>query len=108
MRDILILQTARLGDLAQTAPMLRGLRRTHPDARLTLAAQAGPAELLAGSGLFDRLVPVSYDELGSLADPALQEAFPDVGSFASEPAFRLEYDLLVNLSNDLGSAVLCR
>jgi ADP-heptose:LPS heptosyltransferase len=108
MRDILILQTARLGDLAQTAPMLRGLRRRHPGARLILAAQAGPAGLLEGQGLCDRIVPVPYDELGTLADPARQEAFPEVGSFAAEPAFRAEYDLLVNLSNDPGSAVLCR
>ncbi|MBW8888137.1 MAG: glycosyltransferase family 9 protein [Fibrobacteres bacterium] len=108
MRDILILQTARLGDLAQTAPMLRSLRRNHPGARLTLVAQAGPAGLLADSGLCDRLVCVPYDELGSLADPAVENAFPGIGSFAAEPAFSAEYDLLVNLSNDLGTAVLCR
>lgn len=108
MRDILILQTARLGDLAQTAPMLRGLRRAYPEARLTLVAQAGPAELLAGSGLCDRFAYVPYDALESLSDPARQQAFPDVGAFAAEPAFRAEYDLLVNLSNDLGSSVICR
>jgi len=108
MRDILILQTARLGDLAQTAPMLRGMRRTYPAACLTLVAQAGPAELLAGSGLCDRLVCLPYDEFGSLADPAVQDAFPDIGAFAAEPAFRAEYDLLVNLSNELGAAALCR
>ena len=107
MRDILIIQTARLGDLAQTAPMLRGMRRAYPAARLTLVTQTGPAELLADSGLYDRLVCLPDDELGSLADPAVQDAFPDIGSFAAEPAFRAEYDLLVNLSNDLGSAVLC-
>ncbi len=106
MRDILILQTARLGDLAQTAPMLRGMRRAYPAARLTLMAQAGPAELLAGSGLCDRLVRLPYDEIGSLAEPAIRDAFPDIGSFAAEPAFREEYDLLVNLSNELGAAVL--
>jgi ADP-heptose:LPS heptosyltransferase len=108
MREILCLQTARLGDLAQTAPLLRGLRRAHPGARVTLIAQPGPSGLLEGSGLYDRLIALPFDAIESLADPARGEAFPDIGPFASEPAFRMEYDLLVNLSNDLGAAVLCR
>lgn len=108
MREILCLQTARLGDLAQTAPMLRGLRRAYPGARLTLVAQPGPAGLLDDSGLYDRLIALPFDAIESLADPARGEAFPDIGPFASEAAFRMEYDLLVNLSNDLGAAVMCR
>ena len=88
MREILCLQTARLGDLAQTARLLRGLRRANPGARLTLVAQPGPSDLLQGSGLCDRLITLPYDAIESLADPALGKAFPDIEPFASEPAFR--------------------
>lgn len=107
MRDILILQTARLGDLAQTAPVLRAMRRENPSARLTLVMQSGLEGLLEGQGLCDRLIPVPYAAIESLAAPAAQAAFPEIAPFADEPAFRREYDLLVNLSNDLGSAFLC-
>lgn len=107
MREILVLQLARLGDLVQTAPMLRGLRRAYPQARITLAAQPGPAQLLDGFGLFDCRVPLPYDAVSALESAQAGEGFGGLGPFASEPAFRVEYDLLVNASNDLGSAILC-
>jgi ADP-heptose:LPS heptosyltransferase len=107
MRDILILQTARLGDLAQTAPILRALRRENPAARLTLVVQAGLEGLVDGQGLCDRLIPVPFAAIEALAVPETQAAFPEIAPFAGEPAFHTEYDLLANLSNDLGSAFLC-
>jgi ADP-heptose:LPS heptosyltransferase len=107
MRDILILQTARLGDLAQTAPVMRALRREHPSALLTLVVQSGLESLVEGQGLCDRLLAVPFGAIEALASPEAQAAFPDIAPFAGEPAFRREYDLLANLSNDLGSAFLC-
>jgi len=47
MTRILVVQLCRLGDILQTTPMLRGLRRERPDAEISLVV------------LFHRLVPIS-------------------------------------------------
>ena len=107
MRSILILQTARLGDLVQTAPLLRRLRVEHPEARITLISQQGFAGIIEDCGYYDEMVKVPLADLDGLSDQARQDAFPNVPPFDAHPAFRGPHDLLINLSNDLGSSILC-
>lgn len=107
MREILILQTARLGDMVQTLPLLRRMRRDHPSARITLVAQEGFAGIAEGCGYHDVLIALPQAAIDSLSDPARQDAFPGFAPFDAHPAFRMHYDRVVNLSNDQGSAVLC-
>jgi ADP-heptose:LPS heptosyltransferase len=107
MRNILILQLARLGDLVQTVPLLRRMRREHPRARIVLAALDSSSGILSDCGYFDGLVTVPLKDLEGLSDPANQDRFPDLAPFSAHPEFRQSWDLVVNLTNDLGSAVLC-
>ena len=107
MRSIVILQTARLGDLVQTTPLLRRLRKEYPGVPVTLVAQESCAGILEGGGYCDTLVALPASAFDSLADTANQEAFPALAPFDAHPVFRTHHDLLVNLGNDLGSAVLC-
>jgi ADP-heptose:LPS heptosyltransferase len=107
MNDILLLQLNRLGDLVQTMPLLRRMRRENPRARIVLVAQNGFSGILAECGYFDKLITVSLEQLEALGSPEQQAAFPDLPPFDAHPEFRRGYDLLVNLTNDLGSAVLC-
>lgn len=53
---ILIVQTAFLGDIVMTTPLLRELRRAHPRARLSLLTTPLGAELLGGSAPLDELL----------------------------------------------------
>jgi ADP-heptose:LPS heptosyltransferase len=51
MRDIGILNLTRFGDLIQTTPVLAGLRKHHPDARIHLIVKSrfrNAAEMLEG------------------------------------------------------------
>ena len=56
MTRILVIQLCRMGDILQTTPMLRGLRRRYPDAEITLMLHDQFAHVPVPAALFDRLV----------------------------------------------------
>lgn len=107
MRNILILQLNRLGDLVQTVPLLRRIRREHPSALITLVALEGFSGILSECSWFDELVAIPLKDVEALAAPENQAAFPELPPFSAHPEFRRGYDLAVNLTNDLGSSVIC-
>jgi ADP-heptose:LPS heptosyltransferase len=108
MKDILLLQLNRLGDLVQTMPLMRRMRTDHPDARIVLVAQEGFSAILGECDYFDTLITLTLGQVEALGAPEQQAAFPNLAPFDSHPEFSRTYDLIVNLTNDLGSAVLCR
>lgn len=57
-KRILIIEYWNLGDLAILAPFLRALRRTFPQARISLLLKPGLAFFLDGQGLVDEIIPV--------------------------------------------------
>lgn len=62
MNGILVVQTAFLGDVVLTTPLLRELRRRHPDARIVVVAAPVGAAVLEGSPFADEIVP--FDKRG--------------------------------------------
>ncbi|MDU0289185.1 glycosyltransferase family 9 protein [Saccharothrix longispora] len=54
---ILVLRALGLGDLLTAVPALRGLRRAHPDAEITLAAPGWLADAVARIDAVDALLP---------------------------------------------------
>lgn len=98
---ILVLQLCRLGDILQTTPMLRGLRRTHPHAHITVVTHDAFAHVPVPSALFDRWIPFPVGELGAALslDPRGWEKHVDrlrtiVADVAPEP-----FDLTLNLTH---------
>lgn len=107
MKNILLLQLNRLGDLVQTLPLLRRMRRENPDAKIVLVALEGFSGILGECGYFDTLIAIPQRDMEALGIPERQAAFPGLAPFDAHPEFRQSYDLIVNLTNDLGSAILC-
>lgn len=56
---VLVLRALGLGDLLTGVPVLSGLRRRHPDARLVLAAPGGLGRWFTDLGLVDEVLPSS-------------------------------------------------
>ncbi len=54
MRRILVVQTAFLGDVVLTLPLLRELRRAQPQAEIALLTNRAGRELIGGSPDVDR------------------------------------------------------
>jgi ADP-heptose:LPS heptosyltransferase len=62
---ILVLQLCRMGDLLQTTPMLRGLRREHPDAEITLVVHDMFRDVPIPSRLYDHKIAFPYTKIAA-------------------------------------------
>jgi ADP-heptose:LPS heptosyltransferase len=56
--SILVMEYWNLGDLAILVPFLKNLRRSYPEARISLLVNAGLASFLEGQGLVDEFIAV--------------------------------------------------
>lgn len=56
MNALLVIQTAFVGDMVLTTPLLRALKRRYPSARLTLLATPAGTRLLTGSPYVDETI----------------------------------------------------
>lgn len=90
--DVLVVQTAFLGDVVMTTPLLRELRRAHPGSRLTLVTTATGRELLARGPYVDttlvldkRWRPAGLASFARLAAELLRRPF-DVAIAAQRSA----------------------
>jgi ADP-heptose:LPS heptosyltransferase len=106
MEKILIIQMCRMGDLVQTLPLLKRLKEAKQGCEITLMCIRESAELVQFSPLVDCFVSIPqrfYDNTrGKIEeDPAL------VAPLWHFPALRSHYDLVINLTHDLSSAILC-
>lgn len=77
---VLVLQTAFLGDVVLTTPLLRELKRVHASRPLTVVATPLSCEILAGLPFIDRVV--AFDKAGKDAGP--------FGTWRLASALRLE------------------
>ncbi|HEX7085431.1 MAG TPA: glycosyltransferase family 9 protein [Vicinamibacterales bacterium] len=97
MTRILVIQLCRLGDMLQTTPMLRGLRRAHPGARITLMVFDGFSHTPVPRALYDELAVFPLRSLGESVrtdwTAARRELRAFLDSLGTEP-----FDLVLNLT----------
>jgi len=107
MKEIAVISLTRFGDLIQATPLLRILKRTYPEAKITLVAEERFTAILPLVRHYDRIISLRKDEL------AKKIAF---SGDPLEPYFFLEglvreleqvrYDLVINLTFSRTSAFL--
>lgn len=59
---VLVVRFSSLGDVVLATPLLRAIRRRHPEAHVTMVVQARYAELLAGNPAVNHVLPVQPGE----------------------------------------------
>ncbi len=104
--EILVINLMRLGDLIQAGPVIRGLRRKYPKARLTLVVMdvfADAARLLPG---VDRLLLFPSVALAEIldSDRGWPEGFRRLSAWFEEHLSRSP-DLAINLTPNLLGAI---
>ncbi len=105
MKEILLLNLGRYGDLIQTTPLLRRLKATYPAARVTLVSQKRFCAILPLMSGFDR--SILFDQDGLTRSLATAEGIPAAyGSLEELMAgvTEVRYDLAVNLTSSEFSA----
>ena len=107
VKEIAIISLTRFGDLIQETPLLRGLRRAWPEARITLVAEKRFAGLLPMATGIDRVITFEKD---GIADKIVFAEDPLEPYFFMEGLVReleeVHYDLVINLTFSHMSAFL--
>jgi ADP-heptose:LPS heptosyltransferase len=108
-RRVLVLQMCRMGDLLQTTPMLRGIRRRLPDADVTLVVVDRFAATPVPSRLYDHLVVFPHEDLWTgLRDGGgdWEREFARLNGFLAELG-QEPFDVGINLTHtDLSSLMM--
>jgi ADP-heptose:LPS heptosyltransferase len=66
MKEIAIISLTRFGDLIQGTPLLRVLKRTYPEARITLIAEKRFAGVLPLFHGIDKVITFAKNEIADL------------------------------------------
>ena len=108
MKEILIINLTRMGDLLQTTPLMAGLKAKHPDSNITLLVRSDFSEVCKGIPYIDDLI--KFDIKGYCK--TLKEGSNGlIGNYKVLDSLvnninQKEYDLAVNITHSRISAIL--
>ncbi len=106
MKEVLIVNLTRMGDLVQTTPVMAGLKEEHPGVRISLLANSAFSEICSHIPHIDRVFVFDIDEAVSfLRREDLVESFRYMAALLDEVNDTV-YDLVINFTHSTSSAVL--
>jgi ADP-heptose:LPS heptosyltransferase len=107
MKEVLIVNLTRMGDLVQTTPAITGFKERYPDVRISAAVNSDFAEICRFIPFIDRLIIFDMNEFKSLfcIGGSLIKKFRYMEDFLKEINV-IEYDLALNFTHSIPSAVL--
>jgi ADP-heptose:LPS heptosyltransferase len=108
MKEILIINLTRMGDLLQTTPLMAGFKEKNPDVKITLLVSSRFAEICKGISFIDDLIVL---DMHGFRDCLLQKKCGLVENYRSLEALinRINekgYDLVMNLTHSPVSALI--
>lgn len=108
MKDVLIINLTRMGDLIQTTPVIRGFKNQFPDARITLLVSSGFSEVCQLIPHVDRLIVFDVRGLVETLEKGpchLVEGFRYIEEILAQ-VNETRYDLAINYTHSTDSAIL--
>ncbi len=112
VNKIAVINLTRMGDVLMTGPLLDRLREMYPGREIHLLATSGYAPVAEGMG-WDRVVPVDYNVLTTLAVEAAKKAdrLPMVSILRDfrktlQPLLEVSYEAIYNVSHTDVTSVL--
>jgi ADP-heptose:LPS heptosyltransferase len=108
MKEILIINLTRMGDLLQTTPLMAGMKGMHPGSRITLLVNSAFTEICRGIPFIDELIEFDMKDyrmrlLGKRY--SLVENYNFIEGLIRRINSR-EYDLTINVTHSAISAIL--
>ncbi|MEW6720412.1 MAG: glycosyltransferase family 9 protein [Thermodesulfobacteriota bacterium] len=100
MKEVLLVNLTRMGDLIQTTPVMESIRRAHPGARITLLVCSTFAEICRDLPFIDRLLVFDKTALRKMLleeEHTLVDCYRRLESFLDETN-DTEYDLAINFT----------
>lgn len=108
MKEILIINLTRMGDILQKTPLILGLKAQYPQARVSILVSSSFSEICRGMPFIDKVYALDKaDLLTTLRDErvSLIQKIRRVEEML-KPLREVSYDLIVNLTHSRSSAVL--
>ena len=108
MREILLLNLTRMGDIVQKTPTVVGLKELYPGAKVSVLVNTSFAEICNGMPFIDRVFRLDKSELiKKIRDPngSLVQKVREIEQCLA-PVREIEYDLVLNLTHSRASAIL--
>ena len=108
---ILVLQTTRMGDVLQTSPLIRAIRRKYPEAVICLMVRRMGKAILERNPDVDDIIVYDEDELfldlRAQDSDRLLRAYQSADAFISQLRAK-QFDLAFNCTHSLASAMLLK
>lgn len=108
---ILVMQTTRMGDVLQTTPLIRGIRKKHPDAHIALMVRRMGKSVAERNPDIDEVIV--YDEDGMFLDLRALDSDRLLNAYnTAETYIKIlregRYDAVYNTTHSIASAMLLR
>lgn len=110
---VLVIQLARFGDIYQSWPTLRGLRRLNPGAQIDLLVRKSYFDATDGLDAVDRVITFSTQEIlepilssGPISESRIHESLSRIKNFVISLQNQ-QYDKIINLTFSPFSSYLC-
>ncbi|MCC6477545.1 glycosyltransferase [bacterium] len=97
MRNFLVIQWARLGDLLQTRVLLDLIRRAHPQSRIALSYDVRYNDVVALFPEVDDSLPLDIQAI--VRSSGFQETLPDAADEILSASDACKFDEVINLTN---------
>ena len=108
MKNILILNFARMGDIIEAMPLAAGLKKAYPQARVDMAIDIKFQGICRDEYPVDHLIPLDLssflqESMGTKC--SLMDDYRHLGKLIS-PLQEVEYELIINFSHTMASGYL--
>ncbi|MDY6973029.1 MAG: hypothetical protein SV775_11955, partial [Thermodesulfobacteriota bacterium] len=108
IKDILVIQLAKMGDILQTTPLLYRIREKYPEAGLALLVDSTFAEVSSGVQFVDEVIPFDLTSIHCVTNDSKLSLFEKYTYLVEQlaPVRERRFDIIYNINFSKMTAIL--